>query len=135
MTTHPRQPSVNDLTLPAGPTGPPVPTTGAEVTPAPPVLDGELLSEEDNLAFLSGRVRWPTRGAADSPRTARLRAVAEYRVRQAPRDAARLCWFFLRGHARWITKGWTWATHGDLRADARAARLIGDRETRRTAQE
>jgi S-DNA-T family DNA segregation ATPase FtsK/SpoIIIE len=46
-----------------------------------------------------------------------------------------LCWFFLRGHARWITKGWRWATHGDLRSDARAARLIGDREARRAAQE
>jgi DNA segregation ATPase FtsK/SpoIIIE, S-DNA-T family len=136
MTTHPPQPPGTDnLTPPAIPTGPPRPTTGAEVTPAPPVLDGELLSEEDNLAFLSRRVRWPTQGVADSPRTARLRAVAGYRVRQAPRDAIRLCWFTLRGHARWITKGWTWATHGDLRADARAARLIGDRETRRTAQE
>jgi DNA segregation ATPase FtsK/SpoIIIE, S-DNA-T family len=58
-----------------------------------------------------------------------------FRVRQAPRDAVRLCWFFLRGNARWIAKGWTWATHADLRADARAARLIGDRDARRTAQE
>jgi S-DNA-T family DNA segregation ATPase FtsK/SpoIIIE len=48
---------------------------------------------------------------------------------------ARLGWFFLRGHGRWIAKGWTWATHGDLRADARAARLAGDQQGRRTAQE
>ena len=43
--------------------------------------------------------------------------------------------FFLRGHGRWIAKGWTWATHGHLRADARAAWLAGDSEARRAAQE
>jgi DNA segregation ATPase FtsK/SpoIIIE, S-DNA-T family len=141
MTTHPPQGKPTPLSVPAGPS---TPTTGAELTPAPPVLDGELLSEEENAAVaarLSGQGRLPAqmavlaRALADSPRTAQLWALVAYRVRQAPRDAARLCWFFLRGHARWITKGWTWTTHGDLRADARAARLIGDRETRRTAQE
>jgi S-DNA-T family DNA segregation ATPase FtsK/SpoIIIE len=116
------------------------------LTPAPQVLDGELLLEEENAAVtrpLPGLgIDWPlarvvvlAREVAQSPWCTRLRAVAAYRVRKAPRDAARLCWFFLRGHARWIAKGWTWATHGDLRADARAARLIGDREARRAAQE
>ena len=153
MSTHPPQPPPgpqpepqpgegNLIPSPASPRTPPA--TGAEVTPAPPVLDGELLSEQENAAVaahLSGRGRLPTRVAvlaralADSPRTAQLWALVTYRVRQAPRDAARLCWFFLRGHARWITKGWIWATHGDLRTDARAARLIGDREARRRAQE
>lgn len=105
------------------------------------MLDGELLSEQDNaaVAWLSGqgrlRVMLLARAVADSPRSAQFTAVIGYRLRKAPRDAARLCWFFLRGHARWIAKGWTWVTHGDLRADARAARLIGDRETRRAAQE
>jgi DNA segregation ATPase FtsK/SpoIIIE, S-DNA-T family len=137
MSTHPPQPPPGkDNLIPfPGPANPPVPTTGAELTPAPPVLDGELLSEKDSTALLSGRGRWSARGVVDALWTARLRAVAAYRVRTAPRDAARLCWFVLRGHARWIAKGWAWATHGDLRADARAARLIGDRETRRRAQE
>jgi len=54
-----------------------------------------------------------------------------YRARQAPHDLIHLVWFFLRGHARWAVKGWCWITHGDLRADARAARLGGDSEARR----
>jgi S-DNA-T family DNA segregation ATPase FtsK/SpoIIIE len=66
---------------------------------------------------------------------AQAAAVVGYRLRKAPRDVARLCWFFLRGHGRWIAKGWTWATHGHLRADARAAWLAGDSEARRAAQE
>ncbi|MGH3718246.1 MAG: hypothetical protein ACRDRI_05260 [Pseudonocardiaceae bacterium] len=136
MTTHP-PPEYNPIPLP-GPAGPPVPATGAEVTPAPLVLDGELLSDRENAAvsaLLSGRGRSQPQGVVHSLWTAQLRAVVAYRVRKAPRDAARLCWFALRGHGRWIAKGWRWATHGDLRADARTARLIGDRETRRAAQE
>lgn len=133
MTSHPPQPPQprGDNLIPfPGPAGPPIPATGAELAPAPPVWEGELLSEAENAevaAFLSGR--------GLSPRTAQFTTVTAYRVRKAPRDAARLCWFFLRGHGRWIAKGWTWVTHGDLRADARAARLIGDREARRAAQE
>lgn len=136
MTTHP--PLEDDPIPLPGSAGPLVPATGAEVTPAPPVLDGELLSDQENgavAALLSRRDRSQPRVVVDSPWTARLGAVVAYRVRVAPRDAARLCWFALRGHARWIAKGWRWATHGDLRADARAARLIGDREARRAAQE
>jgi DNA segregation ATPase FtsK/SpoIIIE, S-DNA-T family len=138
MSTHspqPPPPGKDNLIPFPGAVGPLMPTTGAEVTPAPPVLDGELLSEEESAALLARRGRSRPRAVADSPWTARLTAVAAYRVRAAPRDAARLCWFFLRGHARWIAKGWIWATHGDLRADARAARLIGDRDARRAAQE
>jgi S-DNA-T family DNA segregation ATPase FtsK/SpoIIIE len=65
----------------------------------------------------------------------RARSVAAYRVRQAPRDLGRLSWFAIRGHARWIGKAWTFLTYGDLRADARAARIAGDTEVRRAAQE
>jgi S-DNA-T family DNA segregation ATPase FtsK/SpoIIIE len=50
-------------------------------------------------------------------------------------DAVRLAWFVVRGHWRWLVKLWTWATYADLRADARNARLAGDSEARRTAQE
>jgi len=138
MSTHPPQPPQDGPIPLPGPDGPQRPVTGAEVTPAPPVLDGELLSEEENVevaTLLSRRGRSQPQRVADSPRTAQLRAVVAYRVRKAPRDAARLCWFALRGHARWIAKGWRWTTHGDLRADARAARLIGDRDARRAAQE
>ena len=42
-----------------------------------------------------------------------------YRVRKRRVDIARLLWFLLRGHGRWIVKGWTWATYADLRSDVR----------------
>ncbi len=154
MTSHSSQPpqrqpqphqGQSTLTSLPSPTGdPPSTVPGAQLTPAPPVLDGELLSEEDNAAaaaWLSGHGRLSDRmvmlaqAVIDSPRSVQLIAVIAYRLRNAPSDATRLCWFFCRGNARWIAKGWTWATHGDLRADARAARLIGDREARRAAQE
>jgi S-DNA-T family DNA segregation ATPase FtsK/SpoIIIE len=70
-----------------------------------------------------------------SERTMRLRSVLAYRTRQAPRDLARLVWFVLRGHGRWMGKAWTFFTHGDLRADVRVARMAGDPEARRRAQE
>jgi DNA segregation ATPase FtsK/SpoIIIE, S-DNA-T family len=130
--THPQAPA-------------PVPAGGV-VEPAPEVLEGELLSEEENAALtarlaglgldrLPPRVWELVRAVATSPRTMQLKAVVKYRARQAPRDVTRLCWFTLRGHGRWIAKAWAWASHGDLRADARAARLSGDREARRMAQE
>lgn len=65
----------------------------------------------------------------------RARSVAAYRVRQLPRDLGRLSWFAMRGHARWFGKTWRFLTHGDLREDARAARMAGDPEARRAAQE
>jgi DNA segregation ATPase FtsK/SpoIIIE, S-DNA-T family len=113
---------------------------------APDVLDGELLSDAENAAVASRllgrrldqlplRVAVLARGVGQHPRAAQVKAVAGYRVRKAPRDVTRLCWFALRGHGRWITKAWTYTTHGDLRADARAARLAGDQEARRIAQE
>jgi S-DNA-T family DNA segregation ATPase FtsK/SpoIIIE len=112
-----------------------------QVPPTPEVLDSELLTEQHDTATVLGtlaglctRMVMLARRLAASPRTAQAWAVVGYRLRKAPRDAARLGWFFLRGHGRWITKGWTWATHGHLRADARAAWLAGDIEARRTAQ-
>jgi DNA segregation ATPase FtsK/SpoIIIE, S-DNA-T family len=63
------------------------------------------------------------------------RSVAGYRLRHALRDAVRLGWFVIRGHGRWIRKAWTFFTYADLRADARAARVAGDPDGRRTAQE
>jgi DNA segregation ATPase FtsK/SpoIIIE, S-DNA-T family len=79
-------------------------------------------------------VAW-AQAALTSPQVVQLGAVTAYRARRAPQDLLRLVWFFLRGHARWAVKGWCWITHGDLRADARAARLAGDSEVRRGAQE
>lgn len=70
-----------------------------------------------------------------SDRMLRARSVAMYRARQAPHDLARLTWFAIRGHSRWMSKAWTFLTHGDLRADARTARLAADPEARRAAQE
>jgi S-DNA-T family DNA segregation ATPase FtsK/SpoIIIE len=80
-------------------------------------------------------IAYIVRRGRESHRLARLRALVGYRVRKAPRDIGRLLWFVLRGHGRWIRKAWWWATHGDLRADVRAARLTGDAEARREAQE
>ncbi len=92
---------------------------------------GGLVERDAKRFTMSAAVRQ----VRQSPRTAAFTAAAGYRARKAPRDMARLSWFALRGHGRWIAKGWTWVTHGDLRADARAARLAGDREARRAAQE
>jgi len=75
------------------------------------------------------------RQAWQSPSGQRARAVLGYRVRKAPADAARLVWFVVRGHWRWLVKFWNWATYADLRADARRARLAGDSAARRDAQE
>ncbi|HEX6360689.1 hypothetical protein [Actinophytocola sp.] len=80
------------------------------------------------VVMLAGRV-W------QSGPVVRARSVAGYRARKAPADALRLVWFVLRGHWRWLVKFWSWATYADLRADARNARLAGDVEARRTAQE
>lgn len=117
---------------------------GSEVEPAPEVLDGELITDAE-YARRRGLQRLPERAAArvvvlvrvvrESERTTTLKAATAYRARQAPRDVTRLGWFAIRGHGRWIVKGWTWATHGDLRSDARTARLAADREARRAAQE
>jgi S-DNA-T family DNA segregation ATPase FtsK/SpoIIIE len=87
------------------------------------------------LSELSAPVVMLAQRLAKSPTFAQAWAVAGYRLRKAPRDVTRLGWFFMRGHGRWIAKGWTWATHGHLRADARAAWLAGDSEARRAAQE
>lgn len=110
------------------------------------VYDAELVSDEAGQA--AARPRGPAvrrvavectgyvlRWVRESEQAARWRSVLGYRVRKLPRDAGRLLWFLVRGHGRWMRKAWTWATHGDLRADVRAARLAGDPEARRQAQE
>lgn len=112
----------------------------------PKVFEGELVPREEkseDRAPARAAIRrsviesraYVVRRVRESDRLARLRAVAAYRARSAPRDVVRLLWFLLRGHGRWIVKAWTWASYGDLRADARAARIAGDAEARRTAQE
>ncbi|HEY0691803.1 MAG TPA: hypothetical protein VGD71_22510 [Kribbella sp.] len=70
-----------------------------------------------------------------SDAVARARSIGAYRLRQGPRDLARLTWFAVRGNALWIVKAWTFFTYGDLRNDVRSARLAGDAEARRAAQE
>lgn len=117
---------------------------GGPVEPAPKVLDGEIETEQE-YARRTGRDRLPVLAAArvvqlvvivrESERTAQVRAATVYRVRKAPRDAVRLGWFALRGHGRWLGKAWGWATYADLRADYRTARLTGDLEARRAAQD
>lgn len=104
------------------------------------VYDGELVRDEEPASVAIRRrvidcTSRVVQRVRESTRFARLRSVLGYRLRKAPRDVGRLVWFVLRGHGRWIARAWTWTTHGDLRADARAARLAGDPEARRAAQE
>jgi DNA segregation ATPase FtsK/SpoIIIE, S-DNA-T family len=81
------------------------------------------------------RVAGVVRRAWQSGPMVRARSVTGYRVRKLPQDAARLIWFVVRGNWRWLVKFWNWATYADLRADARTARLTGNAEARRAAQE
>lgn len=116
---------------------------GAEL--APKVYDAEFVTDADaGLGEVGSRSlrRWSlgrygavTRRVWRSGPVLRVRSVVAYRVRKVPQDAARLVWFVLRGNWRWLVKVWAWATYADLRADARAARLAGDAEARRAAQE
>ncbi|KFU77669.1 DNA segregation ATPase FtsK/SpoIIIE, S-DNA-T family [Amycolatopsis lurida] len=103
-----------------------------------PILDGELVDDtlpQPRRRTVRRRVgRWLRRVWQSAP-VVRARSLAAYRVRQAPRDVVRLIWFVARGMWRWLLKFWQWATYADLRADARRARLAGDAEARRAAQE
>lgn len=112
----------------------------------PPAHDAELVPHEQGQNV--DRPRQPVirrvavectgyvlRRARESKRAARWRPVLAYRLRKLPRDVGRVLWFLVRGHGRWIRKTWTWLTHGDLRSDVRAARLAGDPQARREAQE
>ena len=87
------------------------------------------------VRLVAGTVRSRAVRAWRSDPVRRTRSVAMYRMRKSPADLVRIVWFVVRGNWRWLVKAWTWATHADLRADARAARLAGDTEARRTAQE
>ena len=114
---------------------------GAEVEPAAEVFDAELVDEQEYAERKELQRRTPVTVVVhlvhvvrESERTAQVKALTTYRVRKAPRDAARLTRFALVGHWRWAVKGWTWATFGDLRADARTARAMRDPAGRREAQ-
>jgi DNA segregation ATPase FtsK/SpoIIIE, S-DNA-T family len=84
---------------------------------------------------LASRIGVLVRRVWQADAVVRVRSVAAYRVRKIPQDVVRLVWFVVRGNWRWLVKAWSWATYADLRADARNARLAGDSETRRKAQE
>jgi len=109
-----------------------------EVEHVGPVLDSELV--DDTLPQPRRRTvrrraaRWFKRAWRSGP-VVRARSVLGYRARKVPHDVARLVWFVVRGNWRWLVKFWSWATYADLRADARRARLAGDSEARRAAQE
>lgn len=128
---------------------------GTEVTPK--VFDAELVTDDAASGRSSTigpwtptprRARWRARWRRWAGRLLDMarrgwqsdpvlwaRSVAAYRVRKLPQDVVRLVWFVLRGNWRWLVKFWSWATYADLRADARNARLAGDPEARRAAQE
>ncbi|MGH3760527.1 hypothetical protein [Actinophytocola sp.] len=115
---------------------PPVNGAGTELEPK--VYDAELVDDSPGAAESAPWRRMfgeLVRRVWRSGLAVRVRSVAAYRARKIPQDAARLVWFVLRGNWRWLVKLWSWATYADLRADARAARLAGNTEARRTAQE
>ncbi|TCO64989.1 FtsK/SpoIIIE domain-containing protein [Actinocrispum wychmicini] len=117
------------------------------------IYDAEFVTDDTPRPAPSGIRRWTPAGrrhtrtriarwlagllrrAWQSSPFVRARSVAAYRMRKLPMDVARLAWFVARGHWRWLVKFWNWATYADLRADARSARLAGNTEARRTAQE
>ncbi|MCK2240186.1 MULTISPECIES: hypothetical protein [unclassified Crossiella] len=86
-------------------------------------------------SLIMAAVRSAVRLMADHEAVVWARSVLAYRVRKAPRDLVRLVWFGIRGVGRWTGKAWRWLSYADLRADARAARLAGDSQARREAQE
>jgi S-DNA-T family DNA segregation ATPase FtsK/SpoIIIE len=107
----------------------------------PDSLSGSITSRQDRppvpmarRAFIrcTGRI---IRRVRESGWVARWRGLLAYRARKLPMDIMRLLWFMLRGHGRWIVKSWTWATYADLRGDVRQARIVGDAQARREAQE
>ncbi|WP_394613133.1 hypothetical protein JNUCC0626_24640 [Lentzea sp. JNUCC 0626] len=102
------------------------------------VLDGQIVDDDEIVVRQQEKpfmIKTAVRSIGDLDGVTRARSVILYRLRSAPRDVARLLWFLTRGTGRWIAKGWRWASYSDLRADARAARLAGDTQARRTAQE
>lgn len=104
----------------------------------PKVFDAEFVTDdEEQRAPLALRhvVRALVRRWWFSDALRRARSVAAYRLRKLPHDVVRLAWFVARGNWRWLVKAWSWVTYADLRSDARAARLAGDSEGRRRAQE
>ena len=121
---------------------------GGELVPQ--VYDAEIVSDRVSGALGQRQDRRPVTAARrafitctgriiqrvrESGRVARWRGLVAYRVRKLPVDIVRLLWFLLRGHGRWIVKGWTWFTYADLRSDVRQARIAGDAQARREAQE
>ncbi|MGQ0716058.1 MAG: hypothetical protein ACT4NP_01870 [Pseudonocardiales bacterium] len=108
---------------------PAAPTAGAELDPAPEVLDGELLGDHDYSKRPLPAVLPPWLG---SPATARatLRWALRYTARilgfhavRVPGYGLALCWWTLRGTARAITAGLRWVTmRGEYRPLITAAR-------------
>jgi S-DNA-T family DNA segregation ATPase FtsK/SpoIIIE len=110
-------------------------TDAADVSEVEPQVSGWQAKARSLVGDGAHRMRsWAARWWRSGP-VVRTRSVAAYRARKAPADLVRLVWFVLRGNWRWLVKLWSWATYADLRADARAARLTGDIDARRTAQE
>jgi DNA segregation ATPase FtsK/SpoIIIE, S-DNA-T family len=116
----------------------------AEIALEPRVYEAEILTPEENAELDRRRSattlerrppNWLVRLVRESEHAKQIRTVVVYRVRKAPTDAVRLSWFAVRGHGRWLRKLWEFFTYADLRSDARQARVAGDTEARRTAQE
>lgn len=120
------------------------PSTGPTTEIEPQIIDAEIVDDDapgwgrvpgTEIERATPRTVALVTAVRQSQQLAKVRQVAAYRARHAHKDAWQITKFTVRGHARWVVKGWNWATHADLRADARTAKLSQDRETRRAAQE
>src|ERR1700730_14913639 len=116
---EPTDPTMNATVLPFTPR-PTDAIPGTALEPAGEVVDAELVPATENAAIdarlhaqVARRAVQVVRVIGTHERTTQLTALATDRARKAPRDAARLTWFAIRGHGRWIAKGWNWATHAD----------------------
>jgi S-DNA-T family DNA segregation ATPase FtsK/SpoIIIE len=109
------------------------PEASKALVPQPPAELAHYSCEVARRAVIA--LQQDTRAVWRSGFAVHARSLLAYRVRKAPSDLVRLTWFALRGHAHWVHKAWTFLTYGDLRTDVRAARLAGDAEARRAAQE
>lgn len=109
----------------------PVTRAGGVMEPAPDVLDGELITDEE-YARRRGHPRLPVLAVVavvrESERTKKVTAVVVPRVARSSRVAARAVYTVGQGHLSWIRRAADALTHGHVREQVRLARVVGDRE-------
>src|SRR2546423_2307129 len=104
---------------------------GAQVEPAPEILDGELITEAD-YARLKGWNLLPILAVAGVIRTSdHPRAITPtvlVRVVRSARTVARALYTMGQGFASWVRRAVDALTYGPVREQIRLARLAGDQD-------